>query len=158
MNFVKIVLTHHSMNSRRFSIALLALVSFASTASADPYFIDTFNGSSLNPANWVATAPFSDSSVVVSNGNLILNNGGRVLTAGDFSGALDMTMVFSFTGNPHDSFHIALRTDGVVTGNRNLFNDGVYVSFRYESDPSDPAGFADNVTLVAGNVASTTLF
>lgn len=93
----------------------------------------------------------------VSNGNLILNNGGQVLTTGDFPGALDMTMVFSFTGNPYDSFRIALRTDGIVTGNRDLVDDGVWFSFRYETDPSDPTGFKDNVSIVTGNLAGSTL-
>lgn len=126
-----------------------ALVGLLSTARAD--FTDSFNGTTLDASHWTSSNFASDSSVAVANGNLILTNRGRILTNDEFSRTTDMLLAFQFTGSQNDSFRIVLRTNGASTNPSGEFDNGIYASFRMQSDPGDPAGTTDNVSLFDSN-------
>lgn len=96
--------------------------------------IDSFNGISLDTSKWTASEPFSDSSVSVSGGNLILDNRGRVVTQESYSGTVDLVMAFQLTGSAHDVFKILMRTDGVSTNAPGEFDDGLYTEFAVQGD------------------------
>jgi hypothetical protein len=128
-----------------------ALVGLFNVSQAD--LIDSFNGSSLNTANWTASTPFSDSSVAVDAGNLLLTDRGRVLTNAGFSGTVDTLLAFEFTGSLYDSFHVVLRTDGASNNAPGEFDNGIFATFRMQSDPGDITG---NVSLFSQQNPSVT--
>src|SRR5207249_909828 len=91
---------------------------------------DNFNGNMLDATLWQASTPFADSSITASNGFAVFQNRGRLLSVADLPGAIDITGSFAFTGNPHDSFVIVTRCDGVSTLSQRFFEHGM--SFRFE--------------------------
>jgi hypothetical protein len=88
---------------------------------------------------------------MVSGGDLILTNRGRVLTNGQFIKPYDVSFRFAFTGSQFDSFKVSLRTDGLTTNASQEYDRGIVASFRIRSDPSDPAGTNNNVSLYDEN-------
>jgi len=130
-------------------ISLAALAGLSSAVRADTTTLtDFFNGSSLDTTKWTASTPFSDSSVSVSGGNLILDNRGRLLSKAGFDEPIDLTMGFQITGNIHESFKVFLRTDGVSTNAPGEFDRGIFASFRIQSDTGQASG---NITLSQQN-------
>ncbi len=116
-------------------IAFLSLALFLTLANktgAVP-FVDEFNGTSINSALWSEYHPFSDSSAVESGGVLTIQNHGGLVSQTGFSGPIEITGRFAFTGNEHDKFMFAIRTDG-VPGYNALFNNGIRFGWDKRSD------------------------
>lgn len=138
------------MNLRIIILAGVLSLGAASGSHAGQVLLsDNFTAdSSVNPSLWQTILPFSDSYVGVTQGTgLVMGNRGQLLSQGGFPTNLDLTMSFEFTGNPFDSFKIATQTNGVSTNGSREFDNGIFVSFRMMSDPSDPAGTTDNITI-----------
>jgi hypothetical protein len=126
---------------------LISAVAGLSVASAQTLLNDNFPGTSLDSSNWSAITPVPGASVAVNNG-LILTNGGTVLTQSGFPKAIKIDMSFEFTGTDFDSFKLVTRTNGaMLLNNSGEFDQGIRVSFRMRSDPTDPAGTNDNVEM-----------
>jgi len=136
------------MKNSHFLFVGLGALSLLPFSHADQTLLsDNFSGTSLNTSLWTAITPFSDSSVAVANNNLILTNRGQVLSNQSFPTDIDLSLAFEFTGSEYDSFTIATRTNGTETNGSAEFDGAIFVKFRITSDPSDPAGTLDNITI-----------
>jgi hypothetical protein len=135
----------------------LGLIAFgcSHTVYADQVLLsDTFGGTSLDTSNFQALTPVAGASVAVNNG-LILTDGGAVLTLSGFSNDIQIDLGFEFTGTQFDSFKIFFGTTGDITNNSGVFDEGLFASFRMMSDPTDPAGTNDNVSLYYDDYPTT---
>ena len=104
---------------------LYASESAPATVPGTPQFSDAFAGTVVNSARWSIVPAFSDSSVVQENGALVLTNRGKVLSVDSFSGTVDVTFKFQFTGSSADVLRFTTRTDGVTTNASKEFDRGV---------------------------------
>ncbi len=125
-------------------VSFVPLLTLIPALRAAPYFTDPFSGDSLNLSHWVPSTPFPDSSVLVADESLVLNNRGRVITTGHYPDPFELTMRFQITGTVFESFKIGLRTDGTTTNPPHEFDAGIFASFRIRSDPGD---LLNNVTI-----------
>jgi hypothetical protein len=129
----------------RIAIGLAALGGF-SIVRGQVLLTDDFAGSSLDTSKWTASTRVAGAAVSVNNA-LVLTDGGSVLTATEFPSQIQIDLLFQFTGSQYDSFKIDTRTNGGLFQNSGEFVNGLRLSIRMMSDPSDSAGTTNNVEL-----------
>jgi len=95
---------------------------------------DDFNDDTIDASIWQASTPFSDSSISESGGNAVFVNRGRILSNASLPTAIEVFGRFSFTGNIHDQFSIATRTNGVTTNQYAEFDLGISFRFQIQND------------------------
>jgi len=143
-----------TMKTAYLLLAGLSAFGFIPLSYSDELLSDDFSGTSLNTSNWQALSPVAGATVAVNNG-LVLTNGGAVLSQSGFSDNIEINLGFEFTGTQYDSFKIFFGTPGAITNSAGVFDQGLFASFRMMTDPSDPTGTNDNVSLAYDDYPTT---
>ncbi len=120
-------------------ISLVLFLGLSLPSAFAQYFTDTFSASTINGNNWQVSNPFLDSLVFLTGNAATINNHARLLTVSSYSGGVDITVKFRFSGSRYDSFQILTRTDGVGTTATNQGFSGLAFTFRMQNDTGSTA-------------------